>query len=395
MSKETKDVDNEKIIKIMKEVKAKIEAHKEFKAAYNKQLAFDFNMLNFFKVQENKTTEILAYFLNPKENHGQGDAFLKLFLSQFCEKSNYENSDLNNAFVKCEQSIKNKRLIDLYIDIDDFIVAIENKLWAEDRLNQLKDYAEYIKKIKNDNYLLLYLNPNGHEPNEISISKDDMSKLQDSKHFNIISYADDIDVLLKSWAGVCEAENVSYFIKQFQKYLRVKFVGNNTLNIRKGMKELIYNNKEESIEIAKTYNVIVNEKVKQINNIAKKLLEFQKEQNEKNPNIKIILKGPFPHEGNRVVKFKIEKDDNIMYIHLQQHNIFLYSSHYFDKCTFKGKEDKEKNIVSYTSNGEEYSFDKEKSLDKDISDNEVIKIFKKQVEKAIKLFDAYRKEENK
>ena len=41
---------NEKINELLREVRAKINSHEEFKAMYNSQLAFDFNILNFFKM---------------------------------------------------------------------------------------------------------------------------------------------------------------------------------------------------------------------------------------------------------------------------------------------------------------------------------------------------------
>ncbi len=52
---------------------------KELRKSYDRKMAFDFNLLNFFCPGENKTSEILAFFINPHAAHGQGDAFLKCF----------------------------------------------------------------------------------------------------------------------------------------------------------------------------------------------------------------------------------------------------------------------------------------------------------------------------
>lgn len=66
---------------ILDQLEEKLAAHKEFKAAYDKKLSFDFNFFNFFLPGETKLSEILAYFLDPKQSHGQEDAFLKVFLN--------------------------------------------------------------------------------------------------------------------------------------------------------------------------------------------------------------------------------------------------------------------------------------------------------------------------
>ena len=43
---------------------------------------FQFIEDKFWKITETKHSRILAFFLDPKETHGQGGAFLKLFLDK-------------------------------------------------------------------------------------------------------------------------------------------------------------------------------------------------------------------------------------------------------------------------------------------------------------------------
>ncbi|MBN2779150.1 MAG: PD-(D/E)XK nuclease family protein [Bacteroidales bacterium] len=96
---------------ILLEVKSRIELHKKFKDAYNKQLAFDFNLFNFFKIGENKISELLAFFINPMSSHGQQNAFIKEFLRILA----FDVKDEAISEITCEKGIDNQRRIDLYI----------------------------------------------------------------------------------------------------------------------------------------------------------------------------------------------------------------------------------------------------------------------------------------
>jgi len=108
-------------------------------------------------------TQLMSELLNPKGSHNQGDTFLKLFLEQLSIKSK-----LNNPKVYAEYVIDNNRRIDIYIEDTNFTMAIEAKIYAEDRDNQLKDYFEFIKN-KNNPYLV-YLTLDGHEPSKNSLT---------------------------------------------------------------------------------------------------------------------------------------------------------------------------------------------------------------------------------
>ena len=95
--------DYTKIEKILSIVKSKIDAHNEFKKEYDRQLAFDFSLFNFFNVGENKVSQILAYFLDEKQNHGQGNIFLNEFVNFFCDCN--QEIDSTNSINICEKSI--------------------------------------------------------------------------------------------------------------------------------------------------------------------------------------------------------------------------------------------------------------------------------------------------
>ena len=156
---------------------------------------------NVFKVIGVTTKEVqlhsrfLAELLNPNGSHGQGDVFLKIFISD----NDIKEFETTNASVIVEKHIGDKTETEGgYIDIliksgNGKIIIIENKIYADDQDNQLLRYSNYSK----DN--LFYLTLFGNEPDEKSYGK-----LEINKDFKLISYKDDI----LNWLIKCRKEAV-------------------------------------------------------------------------------------------------------------------------------------------------------------------------------------------
>lgn len=217
-------------------------------------VAHEFNVFNeFFRLGENKTSEILAFFLDPKRSHGQKEKYLNSFLRFI--KFSPMGLDLTKAEVTvvCEHPIKVKksnkeiknRRIDIFIKIkyldELFLVAIENKIWAKDQDNQLKDYHEYLEGLlpKPEAFLLLYLNPYGQKPSIASITPE---KLKDNEGtIKIKDYQSDLLTELKKWVDQTEApiivELLTDLIRYFDQEINDNFIMGN-----------------ESAELAKTIN---------------------------------------------------------------------------------------------------------------------------------------------
>jgi len=299
-------MENKKVEKLLNKIKFKLESYYEFKKAYNKQLAFDFNILKFFKVGENKVTEILAYFLDKSESHGQRDAFFKLFLENF----SFENKEYKNIEIKCQKRIDNKRRIDLYIKLDDYIIAIENKIWAKDQKNQLSDYSDYLSKRFNDNYTLFYLNPYGKNPSENSIKDEDLYK----KNIKVISYTKNILPLLDKWIAICKAPNVRFFLEQFRIYLEVKFLGNKNINMINSLENLVKTHYEETVEIVNTFEKIHTQLTIRIKKIGKKIEDIF---NTDEQNLKIETEH-YAYEKHQKFRFKIYNNNEFVKIILQR-----------------------------------------------------------------------------
>ena len=92
---------------------------------------------------ENPISDMLAFFLDQNEEHGFGDQIVQcLFESISDEKKPLANSPYRIG--REQQTQKNNR-IDIYMESDDNIVVIENKIHA-DLINDLNDYRDYAKK---------------------------------------------------------------------------------------------------------------------------------------------------------------------------------------------------------------------------------------------------------
>lgn len=357
---------------IINVVKSKIDAHLKFKKEYDKQLAFDFSLFQFFSIGENKISQVLAYFLDEKQNHGQGNIFLKEFAKTFFDKE----VDISHSLNICEKVINENKRIDIYIELPNLTIAIENKIWADDQTNQLKDYANFLENKSKGNYLLLYLNPYGLEPSSKSINNKFKEDLIEQKKFKVISYKHDIINLINNWLVICEAENVSHFLKEFKKFIKIKFLGKNTLNMSKELRSIIYNNELEVQQIVDEYKKIENEVLSKLNTIGKELDNINPELGQE---IQISKSGLFNWNGARVYKFSLSKKGNKIWVQFVKEGIHMYSHYYLQE----GTDALFKEILS------ELNINNYIKINHNLPKSELINIFLNQVKIAVQSFETY------
>lgn len=115
---------------------------------------------------ENVCSNILAFYLNPQEEHGLKDLFINAFIKIYSTKThmNYSNVNTTDVTIFREyQTINNNRL-DIVLQNNDIVIGIENKIYAS-VYNDLNDYANTLNKLnKKSIKIVLSLN----EENEIS-----------------------------------------------------------------------------------------------------------------------------------------------------------------------------------------------------------------------------------
>lgn len=240
-------------------VKTKMELSGEFRKEFGKILAPDFNFFDFWYIDENKVSEIIAHFLNPNETHNQNDTFLQLFISHF--DLDFKYTDHDRITVECEHVIDNRRRIDIVIrkNEKEQIIAIENKiyLWTADQNNQIIDYIDYLKRVTNDNYCLLYLSPSGKTISETSLSKVDFEHYSNLSKLKLISYEENIIELIHLFAIHSESERVRHFLLEFEKKLKEQFIGENYMDESKMITNYILesqDNLKTSLNIAVSLN---------------------------------------------------------------------------------------------------------------------------------------------
>jgi hypothetical protein len=92
---------------------------------------------------ENVCSNILAFYLNPNNEHGFGT----LLLDALAKVINEEIATNEQSIQAIREVITDgKKRIDLVIESDDYVLAIENKIFAGID-NPFQDYSEYLEKL--------------------------------------------------------------------------------------------------------------------------------------------------------------------------------------------------------------------------------------------------------
>ncbi|WP_424039353.1 PD-(D/E)XK nuclease family protein [Prevotella nigrescens] len=131
-----------------------------------------FNMFRICGVNhyENTHSAILTEFLNPKGTHGLKSKLLECFIKTLGENFTINGFNCENARIYTEYSTSEGR-IDILIEDEKRkkTIIIENKIYANDQLDQLKRYDRYAEKTyQKGNYQILYLTLDGKEATEQS-----------------------------------------------------------------------------------------------------------------------------------------------------------------------------------------------------------------------------------
>ena len=243
-------MDYEKIESLLKEAKPMVEKSRQERAKKAARGEF-FNIFSILNVERDEVhthSAMLSELLNPKGSHGQGDAFLKLFLKDVVHKE-----DLNTqvAEILTEFSIgsisedeTSGGRIDLAIRFTDYLILIENKIDAGDQANQLLRYNNYARETKKK-YKLLYLSKDGHAPSEYSTGTKN-----ENQYWDCISYSTHIKGWLKDCQSVANCpSNVKETIGQYI-HLIDKLTGQENNFMEKELIDLMKTNLEAAIIVS-------------------------------------------------------------------------------------------------------------------------------------------------
>lgn len=231
-------------------VKAELDSYNRFMELHAPQLAPGFNMINCFNPNENKLSAVIAMLLDPNGGHGQGTLFLKTFLNILTDGFSKDSPAVTriNTIKKMDDVILKRisatpalevttsniqdcqRRIDilLHFNLDDsekgFGLAIENKPWADDQVDQVTAYNRHLIKQYKRDYIQVYLSGSGEPPSKKSIRLLRKERLSSVGRFTIMTYSQ-----LKEWCNSCalncRSHRLRYFIEDFADYIYDNFEG--------------------------------------------------------------------------------------------------------------------------------------------------------------------------
>lgn len=203
---------------------------------YQAQLAPEFSLLDYLRRDEMALSEYLAMLLNPQGPHGQGDLYLQRFLQLPDVQKLASLLDFSAAVeVDTEYCLPNGRRMDVYLHSASCGLGIEDKPWAVDQANQLRDYAEYLHgRFPGGQWLLIYLC--NSEISEYSLPADTPPHLQER-----VVWLDFFQ--LAEWLAACaphtRALPVKVFVEALGRFVNEKINGETMMDSRDELTGLV------------------------------------------------------------------------------------------------------------------------------------------------------------
>lgn len=217
----------EDVEKMIETIGAELSAFRGQMALTEARITPRFNILNYFWVDENKISEIIADLLNPGGDHSQGSLFLSEFINKFWPKD-LPAPDTREARVKTNEMTREGRFPDIKVSFGNSgsALVIESKITgAPDQPSQIKDYLNDLKYQAGGHsaYHLIYLTRYGSSPTCLSMGVEE-KKLQGAlmewgTHLSSIS-AEDVIIWLRSCVGACQSHRVRAFVEEFIFYIQ-------------------------------------------------------------------------------------------------------------------------------------------------------------------------------
>ena len=147
---------------------------------------------------ENAHSQVLAFLLSPNEEHHHPE-YGSIFLKEMQSLKLNINSTKIESVIR-EQNTFGFRRIDIFIQTEEDLILIENKIHARDQNKQIHEYLDWAKTLygtkKTKNVVIIYLTLNGTDPAENSISMEELKLLKEKKQYISLSYSDLVDIWL-------------------------------------------------------------------------------------------------------------------------------------------------------------------------------------------------------
>ena len=174
-----------------------------------------FNLFDVLKISrtEIRHSNMLGWLLNPNENHGMGDAFLRAVVQEIVLNDTNGRYDVFQTLLldfynfNVYREWKNIDIL-LVSEQEQFLIAIENKIGSREHTNQLNRY----RKILEADYptyhkMFLFLTPDGDDPS-------------DADNWDVLNYTAIADILAKKKAELELQPDVELMIRNYLEVIR-------------------------------------------------------------------------------------------------------------------------------------------------------------------------------
>jgi hypothetical protein len=218
-----------------------------------------FNIFEILKISraEIRHSNVLAWLLNPNENHTLGDMFVKKLFQYFVKGLSFTNKASMDLLLMDFYSftvLREWKNIDILMisDQEKVIVAFENKVGTSEHDNQLQRYKDILnKEYPNYTKFLIYLTPDGDTPSD--------------NDWEILTYEDVANTL----SDICNRnsipQNVLYMINNYIDIIRRDVmedkelieICNRIYSKHKKALDLIYEYKMDQTQAADTINEVL------------------------------------------------------------------------------------------------------------------------------------------
>ncbi len=205
----------------------------------DKKFSPDFNLFDFLIRDEMSLSYFLKILFDSQSRHGQQTLFRKLFFDMiktetmpdhikhiFDELIHDKNTKVD-VEVQTAYASASQRRMDILIFNDKHGVMIENKPWACDQENQIKDYIDDLARRFKGQFYIVYLSGSGQEPSSYSIPKPELESLKSNSRFSTISYNPDLTNWIKLCAEKSESEKMRSILLDFESHIAKSFTQSN------------------------------------------------------------------------------------------------------------------------------------------------------------------------
>lgn len=174
-----------------------------------------FNIFDVLKISktEIRHSNMLGWLLDPNENHGFGDAFVKAIFQRIVENDTLGKYDVFQVLLSDMYSfsvLREWKNIDILLvsNEEKIILAIENKVRSHEHSNQLNRYRTILEHEYPDySRFYVYLTPDGEEPS-------------DTVNWDVLTYTDVVEVLEDLVNQVQVQKDISGMINNYIEVIR-------------------------------------------------------------------------------------------------------------------------------------------------------------------------------